>query len=134
MNEKNIQEKYLEFQLLNKKLNELHQQLNLVERQLMDLKLTEENLSNLNKVELGTEIFSSIAPGIFVKSELKDNKEILMNIGASIIVKKTIPDAKKTISEKAEEITGIIKQLSKQIEATNSEMHKIQEELIEFQK
>ncbi|GAI04216.1 unnamed protein product, partial [marine sediment metagenome] len=130
----NAQEKYLGFQLLNQKLSQLNQQLSLTEQQLMELKLMEENLTNLKKVKSGTKTFSSVGPGIFVESELKDNKEILMNIGASIVVKKSIVSAKTTISKKAEEVSEVMKQLEKEIGIVSTELNRLSKELIESER
>ncbi len=134
MTENNSQEKYLEFQMLNQKLSQMNQELNLMEQQLIELRLIEESLTNLKKVKPGTKTFSSVGPGIFVESKLNNNKEVLMNIGASVVVKKSITSAKTTISSKVEKINELMKQLQKEIESVSGNLQKLSRELIESER
>ncbi|MAG50828.1 prefoldin subunit alpha [archaeon] len=134
MTENNSQEKYLEFQTLNQKLGQMNQELNLMEQQLMELKIIEESLINLKKVKPGTKTLSSVGPGIFAESRLDNNKEVLMNIGASVVVKKSILSAKTTISNKVEKINELMKQLQKEIESVNGNLQKLSRDLIESER
>ena len=89
---------------------------------------------NLKKVKPGTKTLSSVGPGIFAESRLDNNKEVLMNIGASVVVKKSILSAKTTISNKVEKINELMKQLQKEIESVNGNLQKLSRDLIESER
>ena len=54
--------------------------------------MTEQALDDLKTTKTGTEILVPMASGIFIKAELKDNKELAINVGADTVVKKNIEE------------------------------------------
>jgi len=134
MNPENRQRQYVEFQLVDQQIKQLQQQLLILEQQAGELTNLSNNLEDLKKVKPKTKSFSNLGPGVFVESTLEDTKHVLMDIGAEVRVKKTIPDAQKIINKQTEEIAKVTKNVEEQIQKLIVHAQKIQKELQEEQK
>lgn len=124
-----INEKYLELQILEHQLKQVNQQILNLDNQLLELQRIGDNLDDLNKAKKDTELLVALGGGVFSKAELKDNKSVLMNVGANIVVEKDIPSSKRVISNQIGQIKDVVKQLEQefQILAVNSQA--VQQEL-----
>jgi len=131
---KQLQEKYMQMQLIEQQMQQIQKQLKLIEQQVQELNLTEQALDDLKDTKAGTEILVPIASGIFVKAELKDNKDLAVNVGADTVVKKDVGEAKKLITNQLEEITKIQQDLTENLEKLSISAQNIQKELQELVK
>ena len=50
-------------------------------------------MEEISKLKKGEEFLSPLSSGVLVKTELKEHGEILMAVGANVMVKKKISDA-----------------------------------------
>ncbi|MBI4142180.1 prefoldin subunit alpha [Candidatus Woesearchaeota archaeon] len=91
--EKLLQEKYLEFQLLERQIKQVQAHLEQLEQQMTEMVVLQHNLGEMKDVVVGKELFVPLGSGVFVNASLKDNKEVLVNVGAGVVVKKSCDDA-----------------------------------------
>ncbi|MBU4501862.1 MAG: prefoldin subunit alpha [Nanoarchaeota archaeon] len=122
--QKDMTNKYLELQMVEQQLKQVNQQLLTLDMQLAELQQLEENLDDLSKTKRDTEMLVALGGGVFSKAELKENKKVLMNVGADIIIEKDIPSSKKVISDQVNQIKEVVVQMEQefQILAMNSQM------------
>ncbi|MBI4140561.1 prefoldin subunit alpha [Candidatus Woesearchaeota archaeon] len=92
-NEKQLQEKYLEFQLLERQMKQVQEHLEQIGQQITEMLVLQQNLGEMKNVAVGKELFVPLGSGVFVNAALKDNKEVLVNVGAGVVVKKSCGDA-----------------------------------------
>jgi prefoldin alpha subunit len=110
-----IQNKYLELQMIGQQIKQVQQQIQALDNRLMELNIVEQSLDDLGEVKTGTEILVPISSGIFAKAELKDNKDLMVNVGANTVVKKTIPKTKDMLTEQTTEINKYKEQMLMQV-------------------
>ena len=124
VDQKALNEKYLELQVLDQQIKQVNQQMLNLDTQLLELQKLEENLDDLSQTKKDTEILVAFGGGVFSKAELKDNNTVLMNVGADIIVEKDIPSSKKVISHQIDQIKDVVQQLEQEfnILAMNSQI------------
>jgi len=127
--QKEINNKYLELQMVDQQLKQLNQQLVTLDNQLLELQRLEENLEDMSKTKKDTEILVALGGGIFSKAELKDNKKVLMNVGADIIVEKDIPASKKVISDQIDQMKDAVKQFEQEFQALAMNSQIIQQDI-----
>ena len=127
--EKKTQELYMEFQVLDKHIKQLQNQLEAVTHQLLELHATSNSLDEFKKINTGKEIFVPFSSGIFAKANIKDTSELLVNVGAGIVVKKDIISAKKLIQNQIEEIQKIQKQMINELEKLTSHAAQLERQL-----
>jgi prefoldin alpha subunit len=124
-----IEKKIEEFNLLEMKLNEMGQQVELIEKQVNEFKSLEMAFDKFQAVGKKTDMFSMIGQDTFIQSELKDNTKILVNIGSKIFVKKTIKETKENIEKRIEKINAIYLEMEKESERILDRLKEIGEEI-----
>lgn len=112
MSKEELQQKYLELQEISTQLKQLQQQISNLEAQLMEMQKVKETLADLEKLNSKKDILVPVANGVYAKAELNQNQNVLINIGADLIVEKNFGDAKKIIEEQIEEINKLIGEMN----------------------
>lgn len=124
-----IQEKYIELQILDQTIRQLQQQLSILDQQLYELQRLNENLDEISKVNLNSEVLTPLGAGIFIKTQLKDNKEVFMNIGSNIVTKKSITESKKIVEDQLQKIKSTISEMEEEITHATINAANIQEDI-----
>lgn len=128
-NRKQLQEKYMQMQMIEQQMQQVQKQLKVIDQQIQELNLTEQALNDIKDTKVGSEILVPMASGIFVKAELKDNKELAINVGADTVVKKNVDDAKRLINDQISEVNNMQQQLNANLEKLASSAQLIEKEL-----
>lgn len=81
--------------------------------ELEDFKVALEDFKNSKP---GSEIFSQLGNRVYAKTELKDNN-VLVDVGAGVLVKKTPEEARKTVEEQLEKLKQAKVQVTEQLES-----------------
>ena len=132
--EQAMQQKFVEYQLLQQHIESVQQQLQALNHQSSELSNLKEALSNLNNSKSDQESFSQVGPGIFVKSTVKETKEVLFNVGANVLVNKKTPDAVLSVEDQEKEISNSITELEDQAKKIISRIMQLQEEIQKLKK
>ena len=122
--QKELNEKYFELQILEQQLKQVNQQLLGMDNQLLELQRIKENLDDIANTKKDTEMLVALGGGVFSKAELKDSSKVLMNVGSNIVIEKDIASSKVVVDHQMGQITEVIKQLEQefQILAMNSQV------------
>src|SRR3989339_1358924 len=99
-----LKQKYLQFQTLQQQIEQNSQHLELYNQHLNELEISQEALKQLKNIPLNNEILATIAPGIFIKTTLKDNQKLIVNVGADITLEKTIPQVIEMLENQQKEL------------------------------
>lgn len=102
--EKKAEDQYMQFQQLQQQLEQIADFVERLHQQQQEIETSIEALKELKKTKINSEILAPIANGIFLKAELKDNANLIVNVGAEVTVEKTIPEAIKLLEEQKEKI------------------------------
>jgi prefoldin alpha subunit len=127
--DKKLQEKYLEIQTINRKIQQLQQQFQNLEAQVIDIQLMKQGLDDFGKTKIGSDLLVPITPGIFINTKLTDNKELLVNVGAGVSVNKSIPETKKILDIQSEEIQNLQRNIVKDIQHLSDRGIKLEQEI-----
>ncbi len=122
------QEKILEYRLLFQELQKLQENIEALEQHLEELKKIQTNLESISETSANTETLIPLGSGLFLKGQILDTQKVIMNVGSSICVEKTIKEAGETVQKQFDEIETVLGQLEEQAEqlATNLENLKSQ--------
>lgn len=129
MEKSQANEKYLEMQILTQEIKQLRQQILNLENQTMELESLEDNLDEMKKVRKGAEILVPLGGGIFSKAELKDNEKVVMNVGASVMVKKSLDEAKEVVKNQIAQMKNLIEEIANELEKLAIRAQYVQEEI-----
>ena len=103
-NEEELQQKYLQFQLLQQQLEQVNEHLQMLNQQNAELDISVNAVAELSQTEVNNEILAPIANGIFLKAKLTDNKKFIVNVGSDTTVEKTIPEVIKLLEEQKQQV------------------------------
>ncbi|MCX6742149.1 MAG: prefoldin subunit alpha [Candidatus Pacearchaeota archaeon] len=127
--QKEFEEKVVELNLLNARMQELEQQMQIIEKQISELHTVYTALKELEETNTETEMLSSIGQNVFVKAKLQDNQEVCMDVGAKVFVKKTVQEAKDIITKKTDEFIDIRENATKQLQFIAEQMLTLENDL-----
>lgn len=128
MNEEQ-QKKYIEYQILNNQIKQISNQIGLLDQQLVELNGMEIGLIDLEKNKVGSSLLVPVGSGVFVEGELKDNKNVFMNVGAGVVVKKNFNETKSMLDKQMQETANVMQQLEMELINLSSRVKEIQGEL-----
>ncbi len=129
INEQDMQQRYMDLQMISQQSKQIEAQLGKIEEQLNELAVTTEALLDIQKADAGTEILAPISPGIFIKTKLSDNKEIIINVGSKVTVSKDIDDAIKLINAQYSEIEKYKREITETYSYMTLQMKEAEEAL-----
>lgn len=129
MKKEEIQQAIVEFQMVDQQIKVLHQQLNILEQQTTEISSVVENLESLKTVKPKTKAFAQIGPGISMETTLEKPNEVLMNIGANTLVKKSLPEAQEMLNEQIEEMKRITESMQTEVQKLMAHAQKLRQDI-----
>jgi prefoldin alpha subunit len=102
--EKKAQELYMQLNMTNQQMQEFQKQTQGLEETIQEVTESMRSLDELGKSEKDKEILVPLVSGIFVKAELKDIKEFIVNIGAGVAVAKSLEEVKGLLNKQIVEL------------------------------
>jgi len=119
-----------ELGMIDSKARELEQQVALIDRQLQELRLVQEDIEKLSK-EGKREVLMPLSSDILVRGNIADSENVLVNVGAGVILKKNIKEAKEVIEKHEKKLSGIKEKLLDEINKIVDYMLKLESEIRE---
>ena len=116
----------LKLSMLEQKSEEIKQQIEAVESQINELESLKMSLKKIDKSK-GKEMLASLGRGIFIKTEIKDEK-LFVNVGSKTLIKKTPSETIEIIDAQIKEMEEIKINLLRAIEQINVSLNEIFEE------
>jgi prefoldin alpha subunit len=126
-NQMEQQELIYRFSMFEKQIGELQQQIESVEKGIVDLTSLNFGLNDLVGGE-GKEIFAPFGKGIFVKAKLI-SEELNVDVGDGTLVKKSIPETKKLIEEQIKKLGDVKEELEANLNELGEELTKMMNEV-----
>ena len=133
MNE-DTQRKYIEIQILEQQIKQIQKNLEILNQQIFELNMISNSLTEIKKTKIGQELLIPLGSGIFIKTELKDNNEILTNVGSDVVVSKTNAETKTFIKSQTEFVTEMITKIEQELHLSISKYEELKEDLQELVK
>ena len=112
---KETKQKLIEFQFLEQHLKQLEQQSNIIQNQVIELKALSEALTDISKIKKGESVYIPLGSGFFIKTNMADNNEILMNVGKKTILKKSYTSAIELVENQIKELEKALPEIEKEI-------------------
>ncbi|MBI2582417.1 prefoldin subunit alpha [Candidatus Woesearchaeota archaeon] len=126
--EKRNEDKYMQLQMLQQQVEQITEYMEKLQMQQKELDTSIEALTELQKIDLNTELLAPVANGIFLKAELKDNQKLVVNVGADVSTEKTIPEVITLLEEQKEKITENIVEAETVLQELYRHGHKLYQE------
>ena len=99
-----MQEKMVLYQIIHQRLEELKQHITLIQQKMVELETTKQALEELKTVPDGKDILIPVGPGFFSPAKSTKVAKVLVEVGAGVMVKKTLEEAKDFVDRKKKEV------------------------------
>ena len=129
MGEEELQKLYLEFQIIEQQIRQLENQSAAINSQLIELMATHQGLEDIKKTKEGSKILVPLSSGIYAKAELKDNKNLIVNVGSNVASVKDVDSTKKLIEDQIDEINKLQEDLMKQLQHYTAKASVLEQEI-----
>lgn len=96
-----------QLQELQQGMQQIQEQLQLLLQQKAELEHLTDALQELKKAGAKQDVLVPFGAGIYIKAEIKDSSQVLLNVGAGVTVEKDV-DATLTLIEKQAKELGVI--------------------------
>ena len=130
--EKQLHEKYMQFQILQQQSEQLSKYLEELEQKHLEFDQTIQGLKDFAKTPSDTETLIPIAAGIFAEGKTNQSQELIVNVGADILVKKSPTQVIDMISKQTEEIEQVQLKVSQDINKINLQINTLLKEIQEI--
>ena len=132
MDKKDSKQGYMQLQLIMNQLSQLQEQFRMIDAQILELGSIRNSVDELQDIKKGSEILAPISTGIFVKSELKNNKNFIVNIGGGITVSKDQDQLMEFLDRQLNEIRKVQTELLTRIQSLNLQSEYLKKEMSKF--
>jgi prefoldin alpha subunit len=130
-NEDAIREKFMEFQTLQKHIEHIGEQAEMLNQQSVEIEISKSALKTISNEKIGNEVLAPIANGIFLKTKLEDNQKLIVNVGSNVTVEKTPDEVIKLLEEQGEKIVQKIDEANQLIQQLQNQAMAIFQEVQE---
>ena len=131
IDEQEVQQKMLIYQLMQKQLEELSQQSVMLEGKLVELESAMQVIDDINKTDNDNDALIPLGSGLYAHGSIT-GKSILTDIGAGVMVNSDFRTAEKLIDERKKEIEKIKEDLDANIKSVTRKLNEMLPELQEI--
>lgn len=127
--QKEVEEKYMILQLIAGQLQEMQKQLESLEAKSGEIVGLKNSLAKLSSAKVNSKSYSSLGLGTFVESEIKNTGNVLVNVGAGVLVKKTTSEADELASMQLAQMDAVAQRLTHNINAMSARAQELESEI-----
>ncbi len=131
--EKSIQERLIYFEGLRKEAEGIQERIEEIQLIKNEIDKAIESLEFFEKAE-NVDALLNLGGGVFAYADVKENKKVLVDVGAGVIIEKEVSDAIETLKNKKQEMDDAERKLRELLNQIANQMMKIQGELEELMK
>lgn len=120
------EELLIKLSMLEQQANEQAEKIQAIDNQISELESLKLSLTKMEKSK-GREMLAPLGRGIFIKTEIKDEK-LFVNVGNKTIVKKTPKETEEIIESQIKEMQEVKHHLMHNIQEINHQLQSLVEE------
>lgn len=125
---KELQEKILQYKLLEDRLKQLAQQRSLLLSKLPEMEATKETLDEVLKSK-ENEILVSIGSATYAKGKLIKTDKVIVEVGANVALEKSIEGACEILEKRKKNLESAIKKFENEINVVYQTLIKLEPEI-----
>ena len=127
--EQDLNQKYLELQLLNQQLQQLQEQQTLLEQQRTELLTISKSLDDLDTVKKDSRMYAPLGGGLYVEGIITETKKVLTNVGANVLLPKPSIETKQLVEEQVEQLIVLMQSMEQKMKEMMRKAEQLQGEI-----
>lgn len=123
-----------QYQQAQQQLEQIQDYIERVEENIEEVEQTRKAVNKLEGEEIGSEVLSPIGSGVMAVTELKENDQVITNIGGDSFEKRGLEEAdnilgsrKEDLIETKEELEQSVQELQQQLQQMQAQMQQAQQ-------
>ena len=132
-NKEQLQETYMEYQMIEQHTKQFQKQLESMTQQMLEMKATVNSLDEFSNVKKGQKILVPLSSGLFANATIEDTSQLLVNVGAGVVVTKDIKSAQNLISGQIEQMKQVQNKMMGELEKLALRASQIEKEIEKLQ-
>ena len=124
--------KIIEFQVLNQKVQQLQEHLQSINNNIQELQILRNSLDELENIKENQDILIPLGQGIFVKGIIKNNNELITNVGLNIMVEKDVKETKDMVKLNILNLSKVLENLEDEMNKNIEKLQGLQKEIVEL--
>lgn len=125
-------EKYLELQMLNSQMQQLQQQIQNAEMQSSEMARLAVSIEESKNIKNNQPLLVPLGQGIFLRAKAEEPKEVIMSVGADVVVEKSLDEAEDIVKRQQNELNSIVLDMKHEFSDGVQRLHEIQHELTQM--
>ena len=130
--EDEVKEKLVQYQQIEEQLKQFNNFFQELNEKSAEINGVIQALEELKNTPTDKRILVPIASGIFIKGVLKDNREVVLNVGEGVCVKKSIDETKKLLGKRLRNVEAHKAEVARIIQQLNEVETQLEEELEKY--
>ena len=123
--EQEIQQSALELQIIEQQIKQMEEQFNQIEMKKVEMDQLGLSLQDFKKSK-NSDSFSDIGLGIYGKTKIIDDSNLLVNVGAGVYTTKKVEDVGEILKKQSKELEKIAKEIVQNIQTLSMQAQVIQ--------
>lgn len=123
----------MQAEMLNSQLEQLEEQLEQLEEQRAEVQHLQRSLDEFSGLKGGDEIMVSLATGIFARATYSGDDELLVNVGAGTLIKKTPLEVHEDLDVQLQSMDEAEQKIRAEFEQKLHELEELQERFRDVQ-
>jgi prefoldin alpha subunit len=132
-NPEELQQKYMQFQMIQQQLEELNKALESVQEQKAELEISLNAVKEIEKAHPNSDFLAPLANGVFIKGKISETQKLVVNVGSNVTVERTPEEVTKLLEKQQDEILQQSVEIQALLTELNSQMMGLYKELQESQ-
>jgi len=124
-----LQKSYMEMQTLDQQARHATRQLQVLDQQVAEIHEMVQNVLSLSAEKPGTKMFVPIATGVFAPAMLEKGGELLVNVGAGVVVPKSAQQVRHMLETQSSRVEAAREELTQHIDAIGKQSRAVEERL-----
>ena len=129
MDEKELQERLIVYQLLQKHLESLTQNAVLIERRYEEMEASGQALKDIKAMAEKNDILIPLGSGLFSHGKIADSKKLIAEVGAGVFLEKDMESAKAILEQKKQEIEKLAGSMQQEMLEVSSRLDSLAMEI-----
>jgi len=125
MDQKTMQQKAMQREMYREQAKQAQQEIMRLESQAQELEMVKESAHVLENEKAGSDVLIPVGAGIFIPGKIGSTKELLVSVGAGVVVKKTVPETVAFLDDKINLVKKAIADIKNEVQKIGAAMQSV---------
>ncbi|MFH0869344.1 MAG: prefoldin subunit alpha [archaeon] len=123
------EQKYFMLQMIDAQIKEIEKEISALEQRSADIASLKSSLGAFLETKPHSKSLAGLGLGVYAESEIKNTRDVLVNVGAGVLVRKTVSEAADMMGRQLAQIDSVALQLTQNLTSLAKRAQEIEKEI-----